>query len=209
MIVALLESMDHALFWLINRTMHHRSIDAVFEGLSSLGGWTVGLITLTLLAAEGRRSLGRHVLVILVFLTITAVVNRYLKETIDRPRPTVVFASEPADADGPWLRVLELNPPRRNAFPSGHSMTAFFLLVYAGRRKRHFQTGLLILATGIALSRVYVGVHFPADCLAGALVGTLGALLAAATFKRLEKRLWTATRSTTPPNIPIATAPYS
>lgn len=194
----LFTNLDHRLFFLINHTLHHRALDSIFEGLSSLGGWTVGLLTVFLLATEGKRALGRHVMVLVVFLAMTATVNTHLKQSFARPRPTAVFEFEPANADGPLLRVLELNPPRRNAFPSGHSMTAFFMLVYAGRRFRPLQPWLLLLAGGIAISRVYVGVHFPSDCLAGSLTGAGGALLASAVFKRLEQRIW----SPTTPNIP-------
>lgn len=203
--LSLLISLDHLFFFLINRGMQHPVMDDVFHGLSSMGGWTVGLITLFLLATEGRRLLARHLLVLVLFLVMTAAVNEYLKRVIDRPRPTVVFQSEPRDADGPRLRVLEVDPPRRYAFPSGHSMTAFFMLVYAGQRRRALRPWLWLVAAGIAMGRVYVGVHFPLDCLAGSLIGASGAWLASTVFHRLEGILWipcrdplTATPTATP-----------
>ncbi len=195
----LLIELDHKLFFLINHTLHHRALNSFFAGLSSLGGWTIGLFTLVLLATEGKRQLGRHCLVLFLFLGMTAAVGKYMKETIDRPRPTAVFAENPSNSEGPLLRVLEKNAPQSYAFPSGHSLTAFFMLVYAGQRRRSFRPWLLLLAGGIALARVYVGVHFPLDCLAGALIGSLGALLASATFHRLEERLWISTSPVTAP----------
>ncbi len=189
--LSLLISLDHRLFFLINHTIQHSVLDDVLAGLSAMGGWTVGLLTLTLLATEGRRWLVRHLLVLMLFLVMTVAVNDYLKRVIDRPRPTIVFREEPRDADGPLLRVLEADPPHLFAFPSGHSMTAFFMLVYAGQRRRALRLWLLLIATGIAVGRVYVGVHFPLDCLAGSLIGASGALLASTVFHRLEGILWT------------------
>jgi undecaprenyl-diphosphatase len=87
----------------------------------------------------------------------------------------------------PWL-ALGLAPPigapRDGSFPSGHAAGSFclaaFLLVAlpaAWPRSRglaHAMSGLaLAIATLVALSRVYLGAHFPADVLVGALLGAL------------------------------------
>ena len=46
----------------------------------------------------------------------------------------------------------------------------------------------MVLAVLIALSRLYVGVHYPTDVLAGALVGTLSALVALKLVRYYEER---------------------
>jgi undecaprenyl-diphosphatase len=58
------------------------------------------------------------------------------------------------------------------SFPSGHSSGAFLLatclaIVYGGP-----VTAMYLWATGVAVSRVILGVHFPGDTLAGAVMGT-------------------------------------
>ena len=76
------------------------------------------------------------------------------------------------------------------AMPSSHAANAFgqavlFALLYV--RVRWWLMGL---ATLIAVSRVFVGVHYPGDIIAGALLGTLVALALVFMFERLiEKRL--------------------
>jgi len=63
------------------------------------------------------------------------------------------------------------------SLPSGHATTAFSVLVAFGTLWPRARTVLWIYALAIALSRVAVTAHYPSDVLAGALVGTVGALM--------------------------------
>jgi membrane-associated phospholipid phosphatase len=82
-----------------------------------------------------------------------------LKNLIRRPRP--------APADGPAL----VTPPTQLSFPSSHATTSFAAASafgpLIGRRR-----ALTALATAMSASRIYLGVHYPSDVVAGALLGT-------------------------------------
>ncbi len=68
------------------------------------------------------------------------------------------------------------------SFPSGHATTAFALAAVVGFvSPRWFYPGLVI-AAGIGLSRVALGVHYTSDVIAGAVLGLLGAYLARLLF---------------------------
>ncbi len=64
-----------------------------------------------------------------------------------------------------------------SSLPSGHSTVAFSVLVAFGSLWPRWRTALLIYAALISLSRLVVIAHYPSDVFAGAVVGTVGALM--------------------------------
>jgi undecaprenyl-diphosphatase len=85
----------------------------------------------------------------------------------DRPRP---FESH----SGVHLFVAPSGDP---SFPSDHATGAFAIAVSLYLRSRRVGLIALAMAAVVALARVAVGVHYPADVIGGALVGTTAALL--------------------------------
>jgi membrane-associated phospholipid phosphatase len=84
-----------------------------------------------------------------------------LKGISDRARPPL--------AD-PTLSVVG-GIPDSTSFPSGHSATAFATAIVVGFAYPRLRLPLLALAALVALSRVYLGMHFWTDVLAGSLLG--------------------------------------
>ncbi len=68
-----------------------------------------------------------------------------------------------------WARVL---PPDQYSFPSGHSISAFAIVIPLSLYYPHLTDVLLFLAVSIAISRILLGMHFLSDVLAGALIGS-------------------------------------
>ena len=98
--------------------------------------------------------------------------NVAVKPLIQRPRPyTAVEGLVP---------LLTSGDP--NSFPSGHTCAAFAAgLAWAGTcSARWARVAAVVSAVCMGLSRLYVGVHYPSDVLAGALIGSLAALAALA-----------------------------
>jgi membrane-associated phospholipid phosphatase len=84
-----------------------------------------------------------------------------LKGLFDRARPPLV---------DPGLDPVG-TVPGSASFPSGHAATAFAAAVAVGVLYPRLRMPLLALAATVALSRVYLGVHFATDVLAGSLLG--------------------------------------
>jgi undecaprenyl-diphosphatase len=62
--------------------------------------------------------------------------------------------------------------PATTSFPSGHSAAAFAFATGVGRVLPPAAIPLRALAAAVAYSRVHTGVHYPADVVIGALIGT-------------------------------------
>jgi undecaprenyl-diphosphatase len=89
-----------------------------------------------------------------------------VKAAVDRPRPFEdVVGPEPL-----------LTGTLGSSMPSGHAATAAAGAVVLGALVPRAAPFVAVLAVAIAFSRVYVGVHFPADVLVGAAIGVAVAL---------------------------------
>ena len=141
--------------------------------ITALGGATV--VTLMTCLVVGylvlRRAYGATALVLVAILGGYLLSNT-MKNIFDRPRPSVV----------PHLAEVV-----SASFPSGHSMVSSVAYLTLGallartvarrREKVYFIVASLLLTLLIGLSRVYLGVHYPTDVLAGWSAGIAWALL--------------------------------
>lgn len=98
------------------------------------------------------------------------VTNLTIKPLMSRPRPWVAMEGFNA-----LVRSSDMN-----SFPSGHTCAAFAFAaaLCSALPGKWGKAAAVIAALLMGFSRVYVGVHFPSDVLAGAVVGTLCGLTA-------------------------------
>jgi membrane-associated phospholipid phosphatase len=92
----------------------------------------------------------------------TAATTYLVKRAYDRPRP---FVTDPS--------IVPLGPvPHSPSYPSGHASAAFAAARVIAKLDPALSSAAYDLATQIAVSRVYAGVHYPSDVVTGALLGT-------------------------------------
>ena len=154
------------------------------EDVTALGSSTVlGLTVLAVVGFLALYGMYRNALFVFVATVGGALMNSVLKTLLERPRPSVV----------PHLRdAVGLS------FPSGHAMTsaivfltlgALLMRVAKGPVAQLYCISLAMIATFlVGLSRVYLGVHYPTDVLAGWLIGLSWALVFWLLERSLEQR---------------------
>ncbi|HHX41162.1 MAG TPA: phosphatase PAP2 family protein [Armatimonadetes bacterium] len=162
-----LQALDIALFRSINGAWAHPALDLVMLVLTQLGLGSIQVGLLALLYLLGGPA-GRHAArVCFIAFLAGGVAAQILKLGVDRVRPALVV-------DGCHFVGEVL---RYHSFPSGHTTTSFALAVVISRYYRRWAALVFVLAAGVGLSRVYVGVHFPGDVLAGAVIGIVTAII--------------------------------
>jgi membrane-associated phospholipid phosphatase len=108
-----------------------------------------------------------------------ALVVELVKVTTDRARPPLAESSVES--------VVPL--PASASFPSGHSATAFAAATAVALVYPRLRAPILALAGLVALSRVYLGVHYWSDVLVGSLVGVAVGWATVAIVRRGARRL--------------------
>jgi undecaprenyl-diphosphatase len=131
--------------------------------MGDAGSWTIaGVACLATMTQRGVR-LGLR---LGAAAGIATALSQALKRGLTRARPDVSIEG---------FEPLAENPDRFS-FPSGHTAAAFGVAVAFTGEPYGAGPAALLLAVGIALSRVYLGAHYPLDVAAGAVLGVVAGL---------------------------------
>ena len=155
------ESVDRRVYQMIHGLPHTPLSDRYVTALSDLGeglGWVAAGAALAWLGgARGRRA---GVAATIASLGTTYVVQRLVKPVFRRRRPWVS-----RDVMVVGVRTTDAS------FPSGHAASSFAAATAVATFYPRSAPLVFALATGVALSRVHLGHHFPSDVTVGALLG--------------------------------------
>lgn len=165
--------LDEQLFMAVNSAFDSDAATLAFSLTTRLGnGWVLAaLIAIPMLLLDRRRA-RQHLAAMVIAVAAGGGLVAAAKALVDRPRP----AEHPALA-GEEIHA-PLGTPSDRSFPSGHTQTAFGAATYLACLYPAAALPLLAAAALVGLSRVALGVHFPADVLVGALIGTALSLIA-------------------------------
>jgi membrane-associated phospholipid phosphatase len=140
--------------------------------------WWIGGVLVARARGWGRRGIWGAATVFLG-LVDAWIVAELLKLVVRRPRPFTVVLDLP-----PTL----ITEPTTFSFPSGDASFAFGAAVALGRVAPAWRLPALLFAVAVAFERVAVGVHYPIDVLAGALIGTISGLTAPLAVALMRRR---------------------
>ncbi len=154
------QELDRRLYLLVNRARGPLA-DAFFKAITEFGSiWASGGAAVTLGVRRHRRE---AVDAFGAALTMWGV-GQVLKKIIGRPRPYAALKD---------FRLL-IAKPRGTTWPSSHPAVVLAFVTVAARDLElspSLKAGVVVLPLLVAVSRVYLGVHFPADVVGGLLLG--------------------------------------
>lgn len=163
--------MDYSLFKDVNGLSGSQPFDAFFKfAANDLIYVAVVIVALAFLIPGGAAAVARRRGAVAATLSagLGLLVVVPVAHIADRVRP---FVAHPGHAH------LLIHHARDAGFPSDHATGAFGLAMGMCLYYPPLGVLLFVLAALIAFARVYVGVHYPGDVLAGAVIGALAALV--------------------------------
>lgn len=189
---------DRLIFCIVNADWSNDVLDVFFALITHLGqGAVLGIIGLLAFYCFDRKNFPKNFIVVGVIVLLGGLWVQIIKGIVDRPRPLadpdlflmqfgvvktyvlgfidkVAYLLDPESPMLAWVKEVHVIGPqwKHGSFPSGHTQAAFgvaFALAWVFRRRWLWL--LFVPAALVGLSRMYVGVHFPLDVLAGATIG--------------------------------------
>ena len=167
------------LFNFINHSIQNPVFDCIMPVITHFGGFEfLGVLLLIVLVyahMKKKNTLKRIIFLSIVALLFSDIIAVVLKHLIHEPRPFATLSNL-------HLLISENDP---FSFPSGHatstvSVVTFLILNMKELTEKYYKVidiFLIIFAVLIAFSRIYVGVHYPFDVLAGIILGLFGAFV--------------------------------
>lgn len=187
-----LENIDKILFLLINNA-RASFLDKIIPYATQFPYWTPLFALIIYFLYKKFQT--KIVLVLFCFALLIGIsdpVANLVKKSVKRYRPT--HNTEIA------TQVKTLNDYRggQYGFVSSHASNSFgiaFLLLFLLKGKYRFlKVGVFVWAAFICYTRIYLGVHYPADIVGGIIIGLFAAIIAFQLFLFLEKKFYPSTQ---------------
>ena len=174
-----LYSIDLAIFYFFNHTISTGFLDKFFSIITDVSKWYIAYLILAGIAFFKGGTRGKIAVIGLIILIVVTDQTGYrlLKESIERLRPCVALTDviTPVGCAGSY------------SFPSNHALNNFAAAFFLMRLYPNYKWIFLVVATLVSISRIYLGVHYPSDVIAGALLGAAFVYLFSIAALKIEK----------------------
>ncbi len=188
--LAFLTQIDIRLFYTFNQ-LRSPFLDFIMIRASDFGIFSplIGAFILFRLYKGGKKERIFWIIGIITIVLSDAICARILKPLFARPRPYLTLDNIYVYKGAKWIIT---NPEIRKHFhmsfswPSCHATNIWAATIYIWQYRLKYGLIMVPLAILVSYSRIYLGVHYPFDCLGGLAVGAIVALI----FSHIAKRLY-------------------
>ena len=173
-------NLDVGFLLFLQDSVRNPILNSIMIFITSLGNGGMLWIAATVLLMIPKKTRKIGLMSAIALLGSLIINNNLIKNLVQRPRPFRTF---------PELQII-IPTPSEFSFPSGHTSSSFAAAaVFYRHLPKKLGVPSVVLAGLIGFSRLYVGVHYPTDVLAGVIMGILLSYMAEFLVDFIGKKL--------------------
>jgi undecaprenyl-diphosphatase len=173
------QAIDEKLFYFINGTLANPVFDKIMPIITNGDSWIIFLFVMWFyIVIKGGRKGRTLAIIIFLCVALSDQTSNLIKEYFGRIRPCHTL---------PDVHLL-IGCGSGKSFPSSHAVNNFAAAVLISHFYPHLKYLIFSGAFIVAISRTFVGVHYPLDVLGGIIIGTLLGLFIVFLWELVNKK---------------------
>lgn len=162
-----IKNKDVSILRMVNSSMNCKTMDIIMPPITYLGSTAFSVLYSLIALFHPSQIINSLGIKTCITLFLSSLISRIIKAYVNRVRPFIKHSN---------LNIKKIGIDEYS-FPSGHTTAAFSMAItYSLFFPTHAITSVA-LALSVGVSRIYLGVHYPTDVIAGGFLGTITSFL--------------------------------
>jgi undecaprenyl-diphosphatase len=158
-----INTLDNYVLFIINKYLKNKYLDILMPLITIMGNLGIIWVIIAIVLSLNSPYKTTVNLVILTLIISTTIGEGIIKHIVKRVRPCNIVCNN----------MVLITKPLSYSFPSGHTLSSFAVAKVLSIYFHEYELLFMVIAILIALSRLYLYVHYPTDVLAGIILGLL------------------------------------